>query len=190
MAFFGLTALGPQNTFACSLKGASDLQIFSDEDWRLAFEAVAVEGALRRDDVTALLEALYRGPAPVDDAARFAKAAEAALGSGWDALACAQVLRAVQQLRADMTQLQADEAWRARASCGTTSNEEYRNRVRRHRGLHLAPQEQYAVPLKAAQDLGWQQRPPGEGAAARAHSKKSCEETKFAAEMVKSGMYF
>lgn len=41
MAFFGLTALGPQNTFAGALKGVSTLGLFSDNDWRQAHAAAA-----------------------------------------------------------------------------------------------------------------------------------------------------
>lgn len=47
MAFFGLTALGPQNSFADNLKDAVLVDIFSDADFLSAFRAVAVDGKLK-----------------------------------------------------------------------------------------------------------------------------------------------
>jgi hypothetical protein len=34
MSFFGLTALGPQDAFVESRRGASFLYVFSEEDWK------------------------------------------------------------------------------------------------------------------------------------------------------------
>jgi hypothetical protein len=41
MAFFGLTALGAQNSFAAALKGTSCLGVFTDTDWDTAFAKVS-----------------------------------------------------------------------------------------------------------------------------------------------------
>jgi hypothetical protein len=44
MAFFGLTALGAQNSFAAALKGTSCLGVFTDSDWDVAFAKVSSTG--------------------------------------------------------------------------------------------------------------------------------------------------
>jgi len=41
MAFFGLTALGPQNTFESALPGQTILHIFDEKDFKDAFERVS-----------------------------------------------------------------------------------------------------------------------------------------------------
>lgn len=57
MAFFGLTALGPQNSFNVSLLDFSYLDVFTPADQEKAFGIVDVErrGYLELDQVRALL---------------------------------------------------------------------------------------------------------------------------------------
>lgn len=46
MAFFGLTALGPQNSFQRGLKDSLLVDVFSDQEFEDAFRQVAVEDKL------------------------------------------------------------------------------------------------------------------------------------------------
>ena len=46
MAFFGLTALGPQNSFQYGLKDSTLIDIFSDAEFESAFNQVAVHNSL------------------------------------------------------------------------------------------------------------------------------------------------
>jgi hypothetical protein len=73
----------------------------------------------------------------------------------------------------------------------TQSNEEYRGRIRRQRHLTGgSAREQCTSPLTASQDLGWHANKANNGQKLKIFGKKSCAETMYASELVKSGMYF
>ena len=76
MAFFGLTALGPQDTFAHHAKGFVNIYVFEDADfdvaWRKGMESLGLgsesEVSLSQlEDI--ILPRLYKGPLPVNDKA-------------------------------------------------------------------------------------------------------------------------
>jgi hypothetical protein len=91
MAFFGLTALGPQNVFQAHLASFSDLHIFSQDDWRDAFLHVLrskntggdtsrselEDEGLEYEDMRQVLGTVFRGSPPIaQDAVRFMRAFE------------------------------------------------------------------------------------------------------------------
>ena len=69
MAFFGLTALGPQNTFAASAKQGRVLHIFDQEDFQKAWEKVIGKGTTqcRVEKLGEIMHSLFRGPVPLND---------------------------------------------------------------------------------------------------------------------------
>ena len=76
MAFFGLTALGPQDTFAHHAKGFVNIFVFEDIDfdtaWRKGMDSLGLctesEVSLSQlEDV--VLPKLFKGPVPVNDKA-------------------------------------------------------------------------------------------------------------------------
>ena len=73
MAFFGLTALGPQNCFQAHLNSASDLHIFDDHDWSEAFGSVARdEEHILHGQLEQVLLKVFMGPPPIPtDRTRF-----------------------------------------------------------------------------------------------------------------------
>ncbi|CAM9459294.1 unnamed protein product [Chrysoparadoxa australica] len=175
MAFFGLTSLGPQNSFRAARKDASSLGIFTDEDFAAAFNAS--EGAM-----TPLLESLYHGPAPEG----LAEALQLELGRDED-FTLKQLMVAARKLAAEETKPV------------FVSNEEYRDCIKRHcfsnllntlpnlqsRFLETGPRDNYNVPLTATQEIGWQPQPEGK---IQIRGKKSCPETIFQASLVASGV--
>jgi hypothetical protein len=69
MAFFGLTALGPQNAFSESAKSTRNLHIFDEDDFKSAWNKVngfdATYGRVGKlDDV---IRELFKGPVPPND---------------------------------------------------------------------------------------------------------------------------
>lgn len=89
MAFFGLTALGPQNVFQAHLASFSDLHIFSQDDWRDAFLHVLAskrtggdtsrseleDEGLAYEDMQHVLLTGFRGSPPIEqDSVRFMRA--------------------------------------------------------------------------------------------------------------------
>lgn len=68
MAFFGLTALGPQNTFAAAATTSRNLQIFEDIDFQRAWEKVNKDAKhCRLSKLQEIMEVLFHGPVPVND---------------------------------------------------------------------------------------------------------------------------
>jgi hypothetical protein len=69
MTFFGLTALGPQNAFNVSSTNYRYLQVFDEEDFRLAWRTVNrdVTQSLK-SKLPDVFKALFRGPVPSNDA--------------------------------------------------------------------------------------------------------------------------
>jgi len=53
MAFFGITALGPQNSFKTSLVNAIGITMFKDEEYKAAFEKIDTDksGFITMDEV-------------------------------------------------------------------------------------------------------------------------------------------
>ena len=78
----------------------------------------------------------------------------------------------------------------ATAGNGYKSNEEYRQAIRTQQGLETGPRDAQLRPLTAAQDLGWQKDGSSNTARVFIHGKKSCPETVYASELVKSGRFF
>ncbi|CBN79845.1 hypothetical protein Esi_0014_0215 [Ectocarpus siliculosus] len=73
MAFFGLTALGPQNSFQVALLDFSYLDVFTALDMEKAFNIVDHQkrGYIHSDQVEAFLTELYHGKPIACDLARF-----------------------------------------------------------------------------------------------------------------------
>ena len=66
MAFFGLTALGPQNTFLSVSKVFRNLQIFDETDFIAAWEKVNGTGSkfCAAEKLGEIMRELFRGPVP------------------------------------------------------------------------------------------------------------------------------
>ena len=68
MAFFGLTALGPQNSFEYTSKHHTFFQIFEVSDYQKAWKEVAKESkTVTYDDLLKIIRALFKGPIPAND---------------------------------------------------------------------------------------------------------------------------
>lgn len=68
MAFFGLTALGPQDTFAKHSVSFVNIQVFDDAHFDSAWTAVLPrEDRLKTSNLNLVLNKLFRGPAPKSD---------------------------------------------------------------------------------------------------------------------------
>lgn len=62
---------------------------------------------------------------------------------------------------------------------------------KRHARLSKGPREMYSVPVTTSMEVGWQVNSGAERNASDPYkSKGSCKETRFAGEMIKSGIYY
>ena len=69
------------------------------------------------------------------------------------------------------------------------SHQEYRDYHQRHARGSLGPKDQLIEPLTAAQAYGWHSDELRD-TSRKVYGKKTCFETKYASELVKSGIYY
>jgi len=69
------------------------------------------------------------------------------------------------------------------------SYQEYSDLTRRHVRKRLAPKDSLLKSLTSSQDFGWTVD-TAEGLSHKLHGKRSCPETIYASELVKSGIIF
>lgn len=188
MAFFGITNFGPQNTFAHTCSKEAHIHIFDDNDLRKSWVASVkdIKGSVNRENLETLFVHLYNGPPPAVDRSllddKFSKHFS-------DKEACinySQFLSTIKTIQAENASMVHTREDRARKCAEPSrSNREYRHKVKAHVIGTDAKQRQNA-PLSAAQEVGWEDaecKPPVAG-------KQGSEITKFAAELVKNGIYY
>ena len=75
MAFFGLTALGPQNYFEYASRSSTHIYIFTDDDFGSAWRRVLGNRSECETDeeMNRVFKTLYRGPVPDTDKALIAQ---------------------------------------------------------------------------------------------------------------------
>ncbi len=73
-------------------------------------------------------------------------------------------------------------------SCEFSSSNEFTEKMKTHKRMQLAPQEKYRTPITTAQEYGWHQQINVEKTERKPNI--SCPETRYASELIKSGIYF
>jgi hypothetical protein len=73
-------------------------------------------------------------------------------------------------------------------SCEFSSSNEFRQKLKSHKRFQLDPQDKYTTPITSAQEYGWFNQTSVERSARKPHI--SCEETKYASSLVRSGIFY
>eukprot|EP00743_Colponemidia_sp_Colp-15_P002865 GILK01003103.1.p1 GENE.GILK01003103.1~~GILK01003103.1.p1 ORF type:complete len:180 (+),score=17.39 GILK01003103.1:54-593(+) len=176
-SFFGLTALGPDSVFSQGLFKAISLTAFDDREYERGFQQVAGPNAgIAKAQIAQLLNIVYSYP-PLEEELQFLlellehKADD-------EVITCAEFVDCIHAVGDALED-------RSKAAKEFTSWNDFRNTLYRHRRLIHAPSERFKFPITAGQEYGWySQKQPGVR-----FPRKSCEETRYADCMVKSGAY-
>lgn len=187
-SFFGLTALGPNSVFQAASRGQPTLHLFDAEsDLKKAFLASTTENHRNNDvlptkAIYRVLDIMYLGPAPDTDLQILMKELEGTESVSWRALSAA-FQRAVDKIEAE-SKLKDDEI----GSNYFGSYHDYRDAMQRHKRTRDGPQTVLERPLTVSQEYGWNinnntHKPEIFG-------KKSCPETIYAAELIKSNVIY
>lgn len=179
MAFFGLTALGPQNNFRASLLGQPTLHLFSEEEVRDAFnDVVGVKQKLCKE---------CRGDPPKHEVQRM----RAELVNAGEHVTWKDVKDAFRRLREESEKrwlepvpLPSDSS----ASHRHSSYSEYRDANHRHIRSKRGPREFLGDAITSNQQYGWEVQDQDNRPVHKIYGKKSCPETLYAAALVKSGI--
>ena len=199
-SYFGLTQLGVQNPFAAQLCNNVDLNWFEDDEFADAFDMVVSaqgntasgegeEAFLDDAGLTAVLEQVFRGPAPASESERFSAFLAAQPVAG--CISKAALLAGLPGLKEEASYAQVEGKGRE-----FTSASELTGNLKKHARMAHHPKGKFAVPLTAAQEIGWDALDGGNetgcagGLNAIRRPKMSCPETQYADVMVKSGVYF
>ena len=187
MSFFGLTALGPKNTFQASLLGQPTLHLFLEGDLKKAFDVVSNtsnigNATIPLEAVPKVMDRMYISKDPSHDLQLLMDELESIGCSesvSWSVLsACFR--RAVEKIESKLDNVMGEST---SAYSGSHSN--YQDAMRRHERALIGPEKLLACPLTASQKYGWF----GDEVGRSSHKvlgKKSCAETIYQSELIKS----
>lgn len=191
MAFFGLTALGPQNSFQNASKCFRNLQIFDEADFTAAWNRVngAVDAKFCHiSKLGDVMRTLYRGPVPANDNEVLVVAfeEESKYFETPNVLSFVTYIRVMQRLAKDAEREEALMNDTPLSVCEYNSSLAIQQDMLRNKRCNRNPQEKQIQPLTSAQEFGWAKQElvrPSAG-------KPGSDITKFAAELIKNGVYY
>jgi len=192
MAFFGLTALGPQNSFFSAAKSFRNLQIFDEDDFIAAWVKVNLSADNKFCDSSKLgdmMRALFRGPVPANDNNCIIKAfsdAEAASELP-GRIGFTSYLKIMLALAAQAEAEEHGAEANPLPSCEYLSNSLLQDDLKRNRTFKMNPQQKLNTALTCSQEYGWED---GELKGRTRRARVQSEITKFAAELIKNGVYY
>ncbi|CAG9332051.1 unnamed protein product [Blepharisma stoltei] len=182
MSFFGITALGPQNSFQTHLINAIGLNIFTPEEFKAAFDRIDKDksGYIDIDEVRTLLRETY-GMDPLEEEVAFFMEEFDANRDG--RISWQEFISALNNILGDL------EA-RARRAKQLSSFDDLTFKRRKHIRSNIAPHEVYIRPLTYGQGYGFfdfEKARKLPTATQKTFYKSSCAETKYADNLISGG---
>jgi hypothetical protein len=187
MAFFGLTALGPQNSFEAQSRHHRNLQIFEYDDFKEAWERVNGKNSISCpvENLQDVFRALFRGPIPENDAAPLSDGFDH-LVFGRDSIAFDEYMKTMIKLRQEAEEQEHQWEGKPKPECEYISSQTFQERLQKNAAIQRDLQTKLTVPLTAMQEYGWEKQQP----VAPSHGRSGSDITKFAAELIKNGIYY
>mmetsp|Transcript_29357 Transcript_29357/g.43107 ORF Transcript_29357/g.43107 Transcript_29357/m.43107 type:complete len:187 (-) Transcript_29357:1177-1737(-) len=186
MSFFGLTALGPQSPFLAASSGDKTLlHVFDEDDFKSAFDKIENNGVIKASDLIDLLQIVYRGPVPshLSELEKLRSALHVQNDNepiSWTRLRDAQI-----QVRKAMNSARGGTDSTKNVTC--TSHQQLKDLHRRN--TRPGPKMQFVQPITAGQEFGWNHDQINRSEHI-IRGKRSCAETEYASELIKSGVYY
>jgi hypothetical protein len=181
MSFFGITSLGPQNSFKTHLLNAIGLSIFSLEEFRTAFERVDRDqsGYIEVDEVSNLLRETY-GVEPLEEEVQLFMFEFDSNSDGrisWE-----EFVGALERIRGDLDA-------KSKRAVEVTSFETLNYRRRKHIRAEQDLTDKYRKPLTLGQTYGFfnDNEAKMQAQATKTFYRKTCDETRYADAMISSG---
>lgn len=151
MAFFGITALGPQNCFANVEKNSRLIQIFEESDFLNSWDKILGKdiNVCMMNQIESILRDLFHGPIPVNDRESidraFAKYSSTILKS--------EYLKEMNNLKYEAENYIRNIQGKAKPSCEFFSSSEYQQYINAIKPLKRTLQEKQTAPLTAMQEV-------------------------------------
>jgi hypothetical protein len=179
--FFGLTALGPSNSFKNNLLRDLNIQNFTDEEFAVGFDHVdnTHSSYLESHEIRFVFARVYGTEPPESEVAEFLSQFPD-VGSK---ISKEDFLAAIKAVREKAGAIDPN------SSTEYKSNEDYQMAIHKHTRLQYGPKEKFRKDQLESHKYGWKSKTDIEKNIDRKPSKQ-CEETIYAAEMIKTGIYF
>lgn len=154
MAFFGLTALGPQNSFEASSRHHRNLQIFEDEDFQMAWEKVNGKRGLfcPVSKLEEVFSALFHGPLPETDAEPLREGFHA-ITMGANSISFDQYMKTMSRLRNEAERVEHELEGKPKPECEFVSSQSFQESLRKNAAIKRDIQTKLTVPLTAMQEV-------------------------------------
>lgn len=183
MAFFGLTALGQQDPFAAAARTSSHLHVFTISDFEKAWtKALNTAKKCNESEFCNVLRALYHGPVSSSDNERI----RAFFGQCVDEVTKEEFIEGMKFLSDEADKEVRMPRGGPGASCDFATSSNIQEALLRNKHPSRTLQDKQQHPLTENQEIGWEPQSPHPPVAGRGGS----EITKFAAELVKNGIYY
>ena len=187
MAFFGLTALGPQDTFATCSKAFCCIYIFEDADFERAWKKVAGDAKYTKMGVLPdIISALFKGPAPQNDHDRIYDAFNLAVQDDSNPLSFSDYINTMVKIREDVIIEERSSKNKPKSNCEFNSSTAFKDSLRRHHRMERKIQDKQICPLTCSQEFGWEKQSLQKPVAGRETSAVA----KFAEELIRNGIYY
>lgn len=188
MAFFGLTALGPQNAFEASSTTFRYIQVFDEDDFKEAWTKVCGKETqhCHRSKFPLILKALFHGPVPVNERDILDDAFQSTTFETPETISLESYLRIMLKLRSEAEEETKQREGRPNPNCEFNSTNELALAMRKNAAMKRELQTKLTTPLTATQEYGWEKQDLKGPVAGRGGS----DITKFAAELIKNGIYY
>lgn len=190
MAFFGLTALGPQNVFEVVGKSFRNIQIFEDHDFVLAWKNVNGDNCkvCSISKIEYIMKALFHGPIPKSD--------QETVVSTWskyqndnNTIDFDTFINIMREMR-DQAEREYvafhNPSSKLNDSCEFSSSQQLQYKINYLQPMKDLKEKQQA-PLTAMQEYGWRQPEKLEPPVA---SRSQSEITKYQGELIKNGIFY
>jgi len=187
MAFFGLTALGPQNSFESASTTFRNLQIFDEEDFREAWEKINKRNTphCNKSKLADILKTLFHGPVPLNDRIHLENAFNDTFETP-DTISLESFIKIMMRLRSEAEEEQRSLEGKPKPSCEFISSSEFKESLKKNAAIKREIQTKLTTPLTSTQEYGWSKQDLQVPVAGRGGS----DITKFAAELIKNGIYY
>lgn len=151
MAFFGLTALGYQNSFAAASITALNIHVFTLKEYEDAWKQVlgSSQKTCNSQELQKILRTLFHGPIPPYDAHVFAESFNGCV----DELTYEEYITTIAQLR-EWAEHESEPRNQISSNCDITTSSDFQESIRRHKRLPRGLQDKQQIPLTAAQEVG------------------------------------
>lgn len=155
MAFFGLTALGPQNSFEALSTNFRYVQVFDEDDFRSAWVKVNGPDAqhTHKAKLPLIMKALFHGPIPVNEQGPIQAAFEDGSFETPDTISLDSYMKIMVGLRHEAEEDAKRREGKPNPNCEFNSTSELALALKKNAAMKREMQTKLTAPLTATQEV-------------------------------------